>query len=68
MADSKRDNRFRVGNAHWQSKLQEKDIPIIFSLHNSGVSLERIAKKFYVSLGAIFKVVHRKTWSHVKID
>lgn len=48
------------------AKLSETDVLAIRRLSADGWSLRRLAEQFGVGQNAIFKVVHRRSWSHVE--
>lgn len=52
----------RVGT----SKLKEEQVRDILNLHAKGVNQNELAAKFSVSTMAVFRIVHRLTWKHVK--
>lgn len=47
------------------SKLTDKKVRAARRRHDSGESMRSIAKSLGVSVGAIHKIVHRQTWTHV---
>lgn len=51
-----------------QSKLKDSDIPKIFQLSNSGMSLGSIGESFGVSDETIRRVLTRKIWKHVQVS
>lgn len=69
-SDPKRIANLPRGEKHWYSKLTIDDVRAIRKLHtvhgfNKEISLRDTARKFNVSVGAVFKVVNRITWAHV---
>lgn len=53
------------GERHGQSKLTEGDIHRIRSALNEGQSMRSLAREFGVSLPAIRRIAHGKTWRQV---
>ena len=54
------------GENHVKSKLSNKDIPTIRKLATDGMSLAKIGRKFNVSRGVIWHIVHYITYKNVK--
>lgn len=57
-----------TGSNNGQSKLTEKDIPVIFEMRRTGMKHKDIGSKFGVSRSIIGAILQGKRWSHVKID
>jgi len=57
--------RTAQGDAHPNSKIQEKDIPIIRQRIADGDTLESIGNDYGVSKHPIWAIKHRKWWKHV---
>ena len=55
-----------IGEKHWNSKLKEKEVLEIKQLLVDGWAQTSIARKFNVSIGAIYGIATGKTWSHLK--
>ena len=56
----------RVGVKHPMSILTKEDVLEIRRLYsNGGIGQGTLGKKFGVSRGAIYDIVHRKNWSHI---
>ena len=68
LAHASLEGLLRVGSSHGNSKLTEKQIIEIFNLSKSGLSQSKIGEMFNVNQNAIWKILNRKTWSHVKIE
>lgn len=56
----------RKGNRHWNSKLEEYDIILIFALYKEGLQVKEIAVKMDVSPTTITDVITGVTWKHIK--
>lgn len=56
--------KYANGSRQWKSKLEEKDIPIIFELSKSLDALQ-ISEKLLVSRSTIYGILKKKTWKHV---
>lgn len=54
------------GTLHGLAKLKEEDIPVIFSLSNSGRKISELAEMFNVSRTLIYKVLKKEAWVHVQ--
>jgi hypothetical protein len=54
-------------DAH-NAKLTDADIPVIFDLRIQGWTHKKIAEHLHVERGAIKAVLHRHTWTHVRLD
>ncbi len=68
MDDMYRKNRNNQpkGENHFCAKLTEEDVIRIRLLFKGGnYSITGLAKKFGVSYGPIWSIVHRKTWRHI---
>lgn len=55
------------GSSCKSSKLKESDIVVIFNLRKSGWTIPMIMRKFKITENAVYLVLNRKTWKHVKI-
>ncbi len=62
-----KNNLIAKGETQGQSKLFEKDILQIFKLKEDGLSQSKIAKIFNVKQQAIYKILNRQRWKHVKV-
>jgi hypothetical protein len=65
MKDKKSKDRQRKGSRVPNSKLTEKDIPVIRRLIKEGWSQPEIAVQFGVTPSLIWYIKHKKIWSHV---
>jgi len=55
------------GTDHWKSRLSEKDIKEIRKIYKTGqISQTELGKRYKVTQPAIYSIVTRKLWSHVK--
>lgn len=54
-----------VGEAHPSAKLKNKDIPEIFSLRESGLSLSQIARRFGVSVRLVHRILKGERRRHL---
>ena len=57
---------FIFGSKHPLSKLQESDIQKIVDFSKNGLSQRKIASMFGVDQALIWRIIHRKSWPHVK--
>ena len=64
-ADKVSKNRQAKGNRISKTKLDESRVRDMRSLHEQGLSITSIAKRFTVSFSTAHSAVHRKTWKHV---
>ncbi len=69
-ADSRRNGGYvapprKPGSLHPNSKLTESKVLAIRELYRQGASPTALAKEYGVSVGAIEKVIYRKSWTHV---
>ncbi len=53
------------GEKHHLAKLTESDVMNIIRLKKEGATIETLADRYAVSVGAIRKVVYGKSWAHV---
>lgn len=53
------------GSKNNQSKLTEKDIPIIKNLYKQGITQTQIAERYKVTHSAISNIINNKSWTHV---
>ena len=53
------------GEAHSNSKLNEKKVRRMRALHLKGFGYDRLAKEFGVSKPTVQRVILRRTWAHV---
>lgn len=67
MQDMATKGRSARGSRNGQAKLDEKDIPVIFAMRNSGLLLREIAYVFNVSESRISMILNRKVWRHVPV-
>ena len=63
--DRQQKNRGQKGITHHKCKLSEKDVLEIKNLLSSGLSCEKISKKFSVTNGTIWFIKHGITWKHL---
>lgn len=61
-----KDHNNSTGSKNTMSKLKEDDIRQIRVLRQDGLTLQRIADIFNVSLATVGYIIQGKTWSHVK--
>jgi len=55
------------GSKHGESKLLEKDIPVIIAALDSGETQKFVAKRYGVTQGLISKIKRRVAWRHVHV-
>ena len=55
------------GVNHVRAKLKESNIQEVYDLYKKGLSKSEIGRRFGISAGAVYHIVHRKTWKHVEI-
>lgn len=67
-ADSIRHGTMARGSKHGQSRLEERDIPVIRALGESRVPQRVIAAAFNVSLRVVTAILNGETWTHVLED
>lgn len=48
----------RIGQWHHRAVLSDHDVDLVHALHDDGMSMAEIARKFEVSKGCIWKIVH----------
>ena len=61
-----RSNR-AVGARNFNTKLTEKDIPLIIEAVRLGRSMKKVGNEYGVSATAICAIVNRRTWKHVSL-
>lgn len=54
------------GEEQGSSKLKESQVKVIRELYNSGTSGPELARRFNVVVATIYKIIHRKHWSHIE--
>ena len=66
--DAVRKGRLAKGESHGRAKLTEESVRTIFKLREKrALSVAEMATMFNVRENAIYRVLHRETWSHVSI-
>lgn len=53
----------RIGEHHPNAKLTDHDAELIRQLHEAGISMRRIGRKFEVSLGTIQRIVNYESYT-----
>ena len=64
--DSERHGTRPHGTGRWNARLNEDDIPRIFSMKNSGMTFTEMAKVFGVARSTISNVIYRSHWKIAK--
>lgn len=59
------DDKKLFGSAHGQSKLTEREIPLIREMHKNGLGSRAIAKAFSISRCSIRRILSGEGWTHV---
>lgn len=54
------------GEGHSKAKLTASDVTEIRELRKFGLTLKSLADKYNVTLHAVYDIVHRRSWKHVK--
>lgn len=65
--DKVKKRRHCYGSRNGLSKLDEKDIPVIFERRITGESFDSIARTYGVTKRVILNVIQRKNWAHVEV-
>ncbi len=65
--DKKLHGRLINGTKCWNAKMDEDKVREIISLRKNGQTMRMISDAFGICLTAVFKIIHRKTWSHVRL-
>lgn len=63
--DAVRKGRIPRGRKHWNSKLDEGDIPVVRARLAEGFSQRQVARMFDVHPGTIQAIADGRTWAHV---
>jgi DNA invertase Pin-like site-specific DNA recombinase len=65
LEDMARKGRSTIGSKNSRAKLTEKDVSEIKKYINQGHHIYQIAKKFGVTIGAIYLIKQGRRWGHV---
>lgn len=57
---------YLMGETHSQSKLRNEDVYEIRKMFSESTSPCDLSKKFKISKDAIYKIVHKRSWKHLK--